>query len=171
MANRIPSHLAGDTLYRKATAPISSLRNQDKPSLELSTNISTFSQLEEAKTPERMRLRRSSRQTTSQEADEASAMAKVLVYVVYHDTKSKTIAKPFTEANPWTKLTFIRSSKFFESIFFRDVLPFEYDSWKDLDYVGMISYRVINICINNMTFWGEDIPTVISMAIRDAKER
>ena len=99
-------------------------------------------------------------------SNESSELKKYnfLVYIVYHDERSRIIADSFVAKHSWSKSVQIRSSVFFESIFFHDVLPFNYYEWHDLDYVGMISYRAVDISINNMTFKAEDIPRIIEMS-------
>jgi hypothetical protein len=49
-----------------------------------------------------------------------------------------------------------------EAVFYRDILAYDYNQWKDLDYVGMISYKAVNIKVNNMTFSLTQIPHIIT---------
>lgn len=66
---------------------------------------------------------------------------KYLIYVVYHDALSKAIAEEFSKNHEWSKPLGIRSTVFFEAISFRDGISFNYEQWKDMDYVGLISYK------------------------------
>jgi hypothetical protein len=92
-------------------------------------------------------------------------MFNILVYIVYHDEKSRLKAQDFSRQHPeWTKSVMIRSSKFFETIFYRDILPFEYNEWMNKDYVGMISYKAVDISINNMSFKAIDIPYILALS-------
>ena len=66
----------------------------------------------------------------------------ILIYIMYHDHKSKRYAQHYHKRFPaFTIPVYIRSTKFFESIVYRDVLPFRYNEWRHKSYVGILSYR------------------------------
>ncbi len=67
----------------------------------------------------------------------------ILLYIIYHDDKSKLKALHFHQEFPNISVpVFIRSTRFFESIAYREILPMEFDVWKNKDYVGILSYKV-----------------------------
>ena len=67
----------------------------------------------------------------------------ILFYIIYHDDVSKKKAIEYHLKNPsWTIPVEVRSTVFFESIMYRDFLPFRYQEWEDKDYVGIMSYKV-----------------------------
>jgi hypothetical protein len=66
---------------------------------------------------------------------------KYLIYIIYHDGLSKAIAEEFSLHHDWSKPLGVRMSVFFEAISFRDGISFNYEQWRDVDYVGLISYK------------------------------
>lgn len=65
---------------------------------------------------------------------------KFMVYVLYHDDTSKAYIDqhyPFS----WVKPVFIPTTNYFESIFFIKMMRELYDEWKDLDYVGVMTWK------------------------------
>ena len=79
--------------------------------------------------------------TTTHNASILALFPRVKLYVICHDNISFHQALNFTKTRPWTEPVLIKSTVFFESIAFRDVLPFRYREWKNLDYAGIISYK------------------------------
>lgn len=77
-----------------------------------------------------------------------------LVYIVHHDQTSRDIADAFYTLHPtWTASVHINSTWFFESIFFKEILPQRRDEWRDRKYVGMMQYR----CVDAMPDYVESI--------------
>jgi hypothetical protein len=70
-----------------------------------------------------------------------------IVYVIYHDDASKMTVTAFTSKHSWAKPLYIKTTKYLESIVYRDYLPFLYDNWAELDYVGLMSYKATNITL------------------------
>jgi hypothetical protein len=63
-----------------------------------------------------------------------------LVYVLYHDEMSREYVLknyPFS----WVKPVFIPTTNYFESIFLVEMLQELYEDWKDLDYVGLMTWK------------------------------
>ncbi len=63
-----------------------------------------------------------------------------IIYVLFHDDASREyILKhyPFS----WVKPVFIPTTNYFESIFLIETLQELYDDWKDLDYVGLMTWK------------------------------
>lgn len=95
---------------------------------------------------------------------------KFIIYIIYHDDESKKVADEFAKAHKWAKPTYIRSTWFFESIVFRDVIPFDYNTWRTMDYVGVLSYKATDIHqpqgedTNWRSFNGREIPYWIETA-------
>jgi hypothetical protein len=69
-------------------------------------------------------------------------MPSFLIYVICHNEHSLAIAGKTVQNISWAKPVLIRSTKYFESIVYMDMFPFHYNEWKDLDYVGSISYKI-----------------------------
>ena len=70
----------------------------------------------------------------------------ILFYIIYHDDVSKKKATEYHLKNPsWTIPVEIRSTVFFESIMYRDILPFRYQEWEDKDYVGIMTYKIASV--------------------------
>ena len=73
-----------------------------------------------------------------------SAGRGILLYIIYHDDASKILAIKGHQLFPhMTTPVFINSTKFFESIAYRDILPSRVHEWQNKSYVGTISYKVI----------------------------
>jgi hypothetical protein len=92
---------------------------------------------------------------------------KYLVYIVYHDEASRVIAEAFGANHSWAVPVFVRSTPFFESIAYQDLLLPNSSKWEGLDYVGMISYKATNIQQLSPTlppFKGDYIPEILARA-------
>ena len=66
----------------------------------------------------------------------------ILFYIIYHNKVSQTKTIDYHLKNPCTIPVEIRSTVFFKTIIYRDILPFRYHEWRDKDYVGIITYKV-----------------------------
>lgn len=66
----------------------------------------------------------------------------VLIYIVYHDDNSRTIAQKY-EQYPWARLMYIETTKYLESIAYK-MLQDREEEWKDKKYVGVIKYSFEN---------------------------
>jgi hypothetical protein len=66
---------------------------------------------------------------------------KFKLYIISHDDASYATAKQWSTCKPWAEILRIPSTTFFESIIYKDILPSRVDEWKDLDYVGIATYR------------------------------
>jgi hypothetical protein len=67
---------------------------------------------------------------------------KFLIYIVADNEDSLAMATTFSTQHVWAKPMLIHRTKYFESIVYMDYLPFRYNEWKDLDYIGIMSYEV-----------------------------
>lgn len=82
----------------------------------------------------------------------------ILLYIVYHDDKSKEIAWFYHYLFPYFTLPVrVRSTVFFESIMYRDELPLRYEEWREKQYVGMLSYKVMAAIHTNLFQFFEDL--------------
>lgn len=70
---------------------------------------------------------------------------KLVFYVLYHNPESKKIALNWCRCRSWAKPIMIPTTPFFESIFYRDFLPYLKHEWESADFVGFGSYRSIFI--------------------------
>ena len=68
-------------------------------------------------------------------------MVKYLIYVLYYDDASRIEAEKVYGNILWAKLTFIETTKYCESNFIMNELEKDFETWKDLDYVGTISWK------------------------------
>lgn len=69
----------------------------------------------------------------------------LLLYIVYHDPPSQLLAfQANAKFSNFTIPVYVRSTKFFESIAYRDIFPCRKHEWEDRTYVGIISYKVIS---------------------------
>lgn len=68
---------------------------------------------------------------------------KFLLYVIYHDATSERAARIWCECRPWARPIFITSTKFFESIVYKENLPSLAKEWESFDYVGLATYRSV----------------------------
>lgn len=66
---------------------------------------------------------------------------KFKLYVISHDEKSHTVASEWTRCKPWATVVRIPTTKFFESIVYKEVLPALVSDWEGLDFVGIATYR------------------------------
>ena len=65
-----------------------------------------------------------------------------VVYVLYHDSKSKDIAEKVFKRYSWARFYELGKSIFFESQFFISLQRLEYE-WFDKKYVGLMSYNIV----------------------------
>lgn len=69
------------------------------------------------------------------------ASKNVLIYVLCFDDGSEEIAREDFGTFAWAKIYRLKKqTELFEGILYKDELMEMYDEWKDLDYVGTISY-------------------------------
>lgn len=66
---------------------------------------------------------------------------KVKIYVLCYNEKTLQHAKLEYEKYEWAQILLIKSSLLFENIMYDSWLLDNYDEWKDLDYVGTISWK------------------------------
>ena len=55
---------------------------------------------------------------------------KFILYVIYHDATSERAARIWCECRPWARPIFIQSTRFFESIVYKENLPSLVEEWK-----------------------------------------
>ena len=66
---------------------------------------------------------------------------KLLIYVISFNDESEQIARDDFGSYTWAKIYRLKKqTELFESIMYKDELMDMYDEWKDMDYVGTISY-------------------------------
>ena len=57
----------------------------------------------------------------------------ILIYIMFHDDSSAKHAREYHKLYPtFTMPVYIRTTKYFETIMYRDILPFHYNEWKVL---------------------------------------
>ena len=66
---------------------------------------------------------------------------KFLLYIIAHDAKSMDIAERWCRCMPFAKVLMIPTTVFFESIVYRDTLWSIRSEWKNLDFVGITTYK------------------------------
>ena len=66
-----------------------------------------------------------------------------ILYVIYHDATSERAARIWCECRPWARPIFIKSTRFFESIVYKDNLPSLVEEWNSVDYIGLATYRSV----------------------------
>ncbi len=66
---------------------------------------------------------------------------KFVLYIICHDDRSCTIAEKWSKCMPWRRVVRIQPSLFFESLAYQTVFPSLEDEWRDLDFVGVSTYK------------------------------
>lgn len=92
----------------------------------------------------------------------------ILIYIIFHDDNSRKSAfQSHFKFSNITRPIQIPSTRFFESIAYKEVFPNRYEEWKDKDYVGMMSYKVAQryTCSSQLL----DVFNNISFSIHDTK--
>ena len=65
------------------------------------------------------------------------------LYIIVHDEKTEETVKRWSKCCGWVTVLRIPSTKYFESIVYFTGLPQHRKQWKDFDYVGVCTYRVL----------------------------
>jgi hypothetical protein len=95
----------------------------------------------------------------------ATSTPTFLVYVVAHDNESMAVAEVFCSNHFWAKPVRINhTTKIFESISFSEIFSFRYNEWKNLDYVGMMSYKVAADAVGKSVSTVGDVSKLIASA-------
>jgi len=77
---------------------------------------------------------------------EEKVVVRIKLYVLCYDDASEQTAKSVFEHYPWARIYRIpveSQSHLFEGVMYQSELMKVYDEWKDVDFVGTISYKII----------------------------
>lgn len=66
---------------------------------------------------------------------------KFRIYVLCYDENSRNSANNEFKDKEWAKVVFIKTTVLFENIMYDSWLIDNYEEWKDLDYIGTISWK------------------------------
>lgn len=90
----------------------------------------------------------------------------ILAYIICHDDDSEEVAINFAKENDWAKPLRIRTTPFFESIAYREHYPFLVDDYRNVDFVGTLSYRVVTENLAGFHFDAKDMLSLLNVTFQ-----